>query len=154
MGSGFYDAIFLGLSGALVGCTKLSEVLTMTMCREIDRLLQQLCEAGRKSGYAMVIVGTDSRANQVPSKYEAGSVKGKVPCVVIPAEGQTLQKSERRERETGMRSSGGVHAGERGCDVFEAGGRGEEGVHGAFVDRMSAEMREFECLLQTETHRR
>ena len=101
MGSGFYDAIFLGLSGALVGCTKLSEVLTMTMCREIDRLLQQLCEAGRKSGYAMVIVGTDSRANQVPSKYEAGSAKEKVPCVVIPAEGQTLQKGERRGERDG-----------------------------------------------------
>lgn len=91
-----YDAVYLGFAGALLGAVKQSEMLTRVMCMEIDRLLQQVCEAAAQSGFAVVVVGTDGLATRVPQGGERELPLVKVPCVVVPAQGAALEKKERR----------------------------------------------------------
>ena len=89
-----YDAVYLGFAGALLGALQQSEMLTRVMCMEIDRLLQQVCEAAAQSGFAVVVVGTDGLATRVPQGRERALPLVKVPCVVVPAQGAALEKKE------------------------------------------------------------
>ena len=91
-----YDAVYLGFAGALLGAVKQSEMLTRVMCMEIDRLLQQVCEAAAQNGFAVVVVGTDGLATRVPQGGERTLPLVKVPCVVVPAQGAALEKKECR----------------------------------------------------------
>ena len=95
-----YDAVYLSFAGAIVAALKQSEMLTTVMCMEIDRLLKQVCEAATQHGYAVVMVGTDGLATRVPQREEVAFPVVKVPCVVVPAPGEALEKEDcGRERE-------------------------------------------------------
>ena len=88
------------LTPEIVAALKQSEMLTTVMCMEIDRLLKQVCEAATQHGYAVVIVGTDGLATRVPQREEVAFPVVKVPCVVVPARGEALEKEDcGRERE-------------------------------------------------------
>ena len=96
MKSRHYDQITTIISGPHKKASKGQYEETVELCKEMDGLLKDFCEVGKKEGYTIIMVGTNGDCAAVLENPNARSKCVDVPCFIVPAEGSKYERQESR----------------------------------------------------------